>query len=153
MVYTGKSGGGSCLEPVALEPVSSGLFTQANSKTHCWDSQPSCFVGDIRWYVILTHIHRGSLLQCTNGSTESVQIRLLLYEILALSSTSSPQQCQAFSRGIGRSTRRGSPCLTKGIPAVHAVMLERCCYNAFDVGEPLAILDMQIKWCRYNRLD
>jgi len=28
--------------------VSSGLFTQANSKTHGWDSQPSCFVGDVR---------------------------------------------------------------------------------------------------------
>ena len=25
-----------------------------------------------------------------------------------------------------------------GIAAVHAVMLERCVYNAFDVGEPLA---------------
>ena len=28
----------------------------------------------------------------------------------------------------------------KSIVAVHAVMLEKCVYNAFDVGEPLAFL-------------
>lgn len=36
----------------------------------------------------------------------------------------------------------------KSIAAVHAVMLERCCYNAFDVGEPLAKLK---SWVEVSR--
>lgn len=36
----------------------------------------------------------------------------------------------------------------KSIAAVHAVMLERCCYNAFDVGEPLAKLKTWVEVSR-----
>ena len=45
MVYTGKSGGGSCLEPVALEPVADCQYAVVflDDPEKKWPAKSSCF--------------------------------------------------------------------------------------------------------------